>query len=60
MWRFYLSVCAACFRVGALDVWQVLLSPIRERRGALRAPRIQRPVKVEREAVMGMIGHGPR
>jgi cyclopropane-fatty-acyl-phospholipid synthase len=26
MWRYYLSVCAAGFRVGVTDVWQVLLT----------------------------------
>jgi len=58
MWRFYLSVCAACFRVGALDVWQVLLSPIRERRSAKPfLPRRQRSLEVDREPVMGMMGH---
>jgi cyclopropane-fatty-acyl-phospholipid synthase len=27
MWVYYLSSCAAAFRAGKLDVWQVLLSP---------------------------------
>jgi cyclopropane-fatty-acyl-phospholipid synthase len=31
MWRFYLSACAASFRAGTIDVWQVLLSPNRVR-----------------------------
>jgi cyclopropane-fatty-acyl-phospholipid synthase len=29
MWRFYLSVSAAAFRAGTIDVWQVLLLPNR-------------------------------
>jgi hypothetical protein len=31
MWRFYLSVSAASFRAGTNDVWQVLMSPNRQR-----------------------------
>jgi cyclopropane-fatty-acyl-phospholipid synthase len=31
MWRFYLSASAASFRAGAIDVWQVLMTPNRER-----------------------------
>jgi cyclopropane-fatty-acyl-phospholipid synthase len=27
MWRFYLNACAASFRAGTNDVWQVLLTP---------------------------------
>jgi cyclopropane-fatty-acyl-phospholipid synthase len=27
MWHFYLSACAASFRAGTMDVWQVLLVP---------------------------------
>jgi cyclopropane-fatty-acyl-phospholipid synthase len=33
MWRFYLSACAAAFRAGTIDVWQVLLSPAGRRPG---------------------------
>ena len=29
MWRYYLSACAAGFRAGVTDVWQVLLVPAR-------------------------------
>jgi len=29
MWHFYLSSCAAAFRARKLDVWQVLLEPVR-------------------------------
>ena len=29
MWWYYLSACAATFRAGTNDVWQVLLTPIR-------------------------------
>jgi len=30
MWRFYLSISAAAFRAGNIDVWQVLLTPNRQ------------------------------
>jgi cyclopropane fatty-acyl-phospholipid synthase-like methyltransferase len=26
MWHYYLSSCAAAFRAGTVDVWQVLLT----------------------------------
>jgi cyclopropane-fatty-acyl-phospholipid synthase len=28
MWLYYLSACAASFRAGTIDVWQVLLAPV--------------------------------
>jgi cyclopropane-fatty-acyl-phospholipid synthase len=39
MWRFYLSACAAAFRAGTIDVWQVLLTPHPERARAPASPR---------------------
>jgi cyclopropane-fatty-acyl-phospholipid synthase len=42
MWRFYLSVSAASFRAGTNDVWQVLMSPDRQRAPA-RAARSPAP-----------------
>jgi cyclopropane-fatty-acyl-phospholipid synthase len=42
MWRFYLSVSAASFRAGTNDVWQVLMSPSRQRAPA-RAASVSSP-----------------
>jgi cyclopropane-fatty-acyl-phospholipid synthase len=58
MWRYYLSSSAACFRAGITDVWQVLLTPDRERAGRgqkARKPARQfegaRPVNVSPDAI---------
>src|ERR1700691_979286 len=42
MWRFYLSVSAASFRAGTNDVWQVLMSPSRQR-APVRAASVSSP-----------------
>src|SRR6202167_3695049 len=42
MWRFYLSVSAASFRAGTNDVWQVLMSPNRQR-APVRAASVSSP-----------------
>lgn len=39
MWRYYLNVCAAAFRVRNLQLWQVILSKPGQRLGTYIAPR---------------------